>query len=51
MLSKYAKGYTAFVGAVLMFWSTYAPTSYSHWLPGVLGLLTAAGVVGVKNTQ
>jgi len=49
-MSKYNKALAAVVGALLTLWSTYAVSSYTHWLPLVVGLLTAVGVYSVPNT-
>ena len=48
-MQKYNKFWVALVGGLLSWWSSYSATSYNHWLPLVLSLLTAAGVIGVPN--
>jgi hypothetical protein len=49
-MSKYNKAIVSVVGALLTWYSTYAPKSYDHWLPLLLGVATALGVFGVKNS-
>ena len=48
-MSQYAKAYVALATSVLAYWSTYAPASYNHWLPLIIGLLGSLGVFGVPN--
>jgi hypothetical protein len=48
-MSKYNKAYTAVVAGLLSYWSTYAGSSYNHWLPLVVSLLGALGVYSVRN--
>jgi hypothetical protein len=48
-MQKYRKAIVAGLTAILVGWSTYAPASYNHWLPLVIGVLGALGVYGVSN--
>ena len=45
----YNKAITAAVGAIIVWVTTYAPASYTHWLPLIVGVLTAVGVYQVPN--